>query len=152
MKMPRISGWLASVLDALPWRRSRRQSRQKMRARAFSSRQAIFSDPNATRWQNSQTAPRYPTRPEAPASSRLKAPTPAPEPPPAHTALVPVAPTSAASPPPPRSEADDQAQQTQRETERRLIFARYLVRRGTFNEGFAPESLPAQYQPPEGDL
>lgn len=147
MEMRRITERLSKLLDALPWRRSRRPSRQKMGARAFSPRQTVFSDPHATRWQNTETTRRYPTWPEAPASPRLKTPTPTPEPPPAQTAIVPAAPPPAASPPSPLAAAEPE--KTPQEAERRLTFARYLVRRGTFNEGFAPESLPAQYQPRE---
>ncbi len=150
MEMRRITEWLSRMLDALPWRRARRPARQKMGARAFSPRQAAFSDPNVTRWQNTETARRYPTWPEAPASPRLKTPTPTPEPPPAQTAIVPAAPPPAASPPPPLAGAAE-PEKTPQETERRLTFARYLVRRGTFNEGFAPDALPAQYQPREGN-
>jgi len=34
---------------------------------------------------------------------------------------------------------------------RRLAFARYLVRRGVLNEGFASEKLPSQYQQKQPD-
>jgi hypothetical protein len=33
---------------------------------------------------------------------------------------------------------------------RRLVFLRELVRRGAYNEGFAPGRLPDQYRPPAG--
>ncbi|HEY7122702.1 MAG TPA: hypothetical protein VH540_02005 [Ktedonobacterales bacterium] len=152
MKMQRFTGWLAQVLDALPWRRSRRPSRRRTRARAFAPRQAVFSDPNATRWQKPDATPRYSAWPEEAKSSRFKTPQPTSEPPPAPKAIVPVAQPPETSPPPSPADIEDQAHKAQLEAERRLTFARYLVRRGTFNEGFAPETLPAQYQSQEEGL
>jgi hypothetical protein len=147
MKMQRFTGWLTRILNALPWRRSRRQARKKASARAFSSRQAVFSDLNRI----TQPPPPEITRRPSPwleelSPPRSKPPMPPAEPAAASRALVPVTPPPAPKSPAPPAELTAAPEADALDAERRLTFARYLVRRGTFNAGFTPEILPTQYQ------
>jgi hypothetical protein len=47
-------------------------------------------------------------------------------------------------------EPGDEARLFQADPERRLAFARFLFRRGVFNEGFPGETVPAQYRDQAG--
>lgn len=151
MNMQQFTGWVTRLLNALPWRRAQRAPKPQVRARVTSpspTNRFMFSD-DAVRRQKAETNPLCSTLPEelaathepptAAAPPLLPAPvTPEPTlalPPPAQGAAEAVA--SAAAPADGSMQAD---------AESRLAFARFLFRRGVFNEGFTSESLPAQYQ------
>jgi hypothetical protein len=155
MNMQQFTGWVTRLLNALPWRRAQRPPKLQMRARVTSSSTAnrfMFPDEEAVRRQKAETNPRCSTLPEdAPAT--LEPPTtsqplllPAPSAPEASTAPLlalpaPSTPGAADASPPEVSGGIIQA-----DPESRLAFARYLFRRGVFNEGFTGESVPAQYR------
>ncbi len=162
MNMRQFTGWFTGLLDALPWRRARRPASQQTRARLTTPSPAdrfAFPDAPGVKRQKAETNPLCSTlhedspaddEPAPPSQPRLKSIPPAPEAP--STALV-------ALPTPPAMDASDaklpkqtsEAKPCHADPERRLAFARFLVRRGVFNEGFARESLPAQYQDRAGD-
>jgi hypothetical protein len=151
MNMQQFTGWFTRLLHALPWRHKRRPAKQPIQARMTSTRSAdrfAVSDPKWTRRQKVDTNPLCSTLNE--------------DAPPRHDALPPaqLPPSPAAdpeTPPAPASSTQDssgeaaQASAIQVDPERRLAFARYLVRRGTFNEGFSREKLPAQYRRTQQD-
>ena len=155
MNRQQFTGWVARLLDALPWRRARRPSKTRMQARMTSPSKAdrfAFPDDSALKRQKIETNPLCSTLHED-----LPAP-PEPPPPPQPLLLPPAALPEAASAPllalptPPAASAADTAEPSgeprpfQADPERRLGFARYLYRRGVFNEGFTREALPAQYR------
>lgn len=160
MNMQQFTGWLTRLLNALPWRQARRPAKQPMQARMTSPRSAdrfAVSDPNRTRRQKADTNPLCSTLNEdAPARHDVL--------PPAQSPPLPAEPDLPPSPllalPAPAgstqasgsvSEEVDQVADIQVDPERRLAFARYLVRRGIFNEGFSREKLPAQYRRTQQD-
>lgn len=159
MNMQQFTGWLTRLLHALPWRQARRPAKQPVQARATFPRSAdrfAVSDPNRTRRQKADTNPLCSTLNED-APPRHDALPPAQSPPPPAESAPPPAPlllpapagsTQASVPAP---EETDQAGAIQVDPERRLAFARYLVRRGVFNEGFSHERLPAQYRQAQQD-
>ena len=154
MNMQQFTGWVTRLLNALPWRRAQRPPKPQMRARVTSPSTAnrfMFPDEEVVRRQKAETNPRCSTLPED-APTTLEPPTtsqplllPAPSAPEASTAPM------LALPAPPAPGAIDAAPETSGETIQadpasRLAFARYLFRRGVFNEGFTGESVPAQYR------
>lgn len=159
MKMQQFTGWLTRLLHALPWRQARRPAKQSMQARMTSPRSAdrfAVSDPNRTRRQKADTSPPCSTLNEdAPARHDALPPAQPPSPvesesPPAPLLALP-APAGSTQASAPVAEEADQVSAIQVDPERRLAFARYLVKRGTFNEGFAREKLPAQYRRTQQD-
>jgi len=155
MNMQQITGWLTRLLNALPWRRARRPARQPMQARLTSPRSAdrfAVSDPNRTRRQKADTTPLCSTLNEDAPPRHNDLPPAQPQPFPAESELPPApllalpAPSGGAEALPAFSEEADQPAAIQVDPERRLAFARYLVGRGIFNEGFSQEKLPAQYR------
>ncbi len=151
MNMQQFTGWVTRLLNALPWRRAHRAPKPQARARVTSPSQTnrfMFSD-DVVRRQKAETNPLCSTLPEEPSASPAP-PTAAPPPLlPAPATLE----TPLALPPPakgaaeagaPAAEASDGS--VQADSESRLAFARYLYRRGVFNEGFTRDSLPAQYR------
>jgi len=155
MNRQQFTGWVARLLDALPWRKARRPSRTRMQARVTSPSKAdrfAFPDDSALKRQKIETNPLCSTLHEdVPAT---QAPPPPPQPllmPPASASEAASAPLLALPPPPAASAAEaaepsDEPPPFQADPERRLGFARYLYRRGVFNEGFTRDSLPAQYR------
>ncbi len=157
MNMQQFTGWVTRLLDALPWRRAHRSPKPQVRARVTSPSQAnrfAFPDDQAIRRQKAETNPLCSTLPEeAPAPHE---PPTAPQPlllPATITPEILPAPLLAL-PPPPSTEASDVLASSEPsggatpmyvDPERRLAFARYLFRRGVFNEGFTHGSVPAQY-------
>ncbi len=158
MNMQQFTGWLTRLLHALPWRRARRPAKQPIQARMPSPRSAdrfAVSDPQWTRRQKADTNPLCSTLNED-APPRHDALPPAPPPPsPAADPEPPSAPAGALPAPASSTQASSgeaaQAAAIQVDPERRLAFARYLVRRGIFNEGFSREKLPAQYRRTQQD-
>ena len=155
MNMQQFTGWLTRLLHALPWRRARRPANLPAPARVTSPRSAdrfAASDPNRTRRQKVDTNPVCSTLNEDAPTRRDALPPAQPPPSPAESALPPVpllelpAPSGSAQATAPAPEENAQAAAIQVDPERRLAFARYLVRRGIFNEGFSREKLPAQYR------
>lgn len=137
------------VLDGLPWRHKRRYSARQLRAKTFASRnvdQTLFPNHNATRRKKSETTPLCSTVSDDLPPSRLASPPQPAAPPTPPLPLVPGAAPAQAVPPAPPADADATEQVVQADAQRRLVFARYLVRRGTFNEGFSSDALPAQYR------
>ena len=160
MNMQQFTGWLTRLLHALPWRRARRPAKQPIQARVTFPRSAdrfAVSDPNRTRRQKADTNPLCSTLNED-APPRHDALPPAQSPPlpaaesvpPAAPLLLP-APAGSAQASAPAPEEAEQVVAIQVDPERRLAFARYLVRRGVFNEGFSRERLPAQYRRTQQD-
>ncbi len=151
MNMQQFTGWVTRLLNALPWRRAQRAPKPQARTRVTSpspTNRFMFSD-DAVRRQKAETNPLCSTLPEE--SSVPHEPSPA-APPPLLPAPATPEPTLAL-PPPARGAAEAVATAAepadgsiQADAEIRLVFARFLYRRGVFNEGFTSESLPAQYQ------
>jgi hypothetical protein len=160
MNMQQITGWFTRLLNALPWRQARRPAKSPTQARMTSPRgvdQFAVSDPNRTRRQKAETTPLCSTlNEEAPPRHDAVPPAQPPplpadiEPPPAPLLALP-APAASAQNPVPAAEETDQPAAIQVDPERRLAFARYLVKRGIFNEGFSRERLPAQYRRTQQD-
>ena len=157
MNMQQFTGWLTRLLHALPWRHARRPAKQPIAARMTSPRSAdrfAVSDPQWTRRQKADTNPLCSTLNED-APSRHDALSPAQPPPvPAADSEPPSAPLLLPAPASSTQASPEEATQAsaiQVDPERRLAFARYLVRRGTFNEGFSRERLPAQYRRTQQD-
>jgi hypothetical protein len=123
-----------------------------MRARVISPSPAQRSTPpddHALQPQKTETKPLCSTLPED-APTTLEATTPA-QPLLLPAPAAPEAPSTAllaleAADTPPSDRSDANPQPTQVDPQRRLAFARYLFRRGIFNEGFPREALPAQYR------
>jgi hypothetical protein len=158
MNMQQFTGWLTRLLHALPWRHARRPAKQPIQARVTSTRGAdrfAVSDPKWTRRPKADTNPLCSTLNEDAPPRRDTLPPTQPPPLPAADSEPPSAPLLAL--PAPASSPQDspgeaaQAVAIQVDPERRLAFARYLVRRGTFNEGFSREKLPAQYRRTQQD-
>lgn len=158
MNMQQFTGWVTRLLDALPWRRAQRSAKPQMRARVTSPTQAnrlMFPDEHTVKRQKAETTPLCSTLPEDPPAMReppttekpllLPAP-PAPEASSAPLMVLPPSANGAADAAPPAEPPGDSPQPVQADPESHLAFARYLFRRGIFNEGFTRESLPAQYQ------
>ena len=158
MNMQQFTGWVTRLLDALPWRRAQRPPKplvhQRVTAPPRPNRFALPEDHDIRR-QKAETnslcstlhedvpADREPPMPPQPLL--LPAP-PTPEPASAPLMALPTLPairaTDASPPPEPTSEPPP----FQADPERRLAFARYLFRRGVFNEGFSSQIVPAQYR------
>ncbi len=156
MNMQQFMGWVTRLLDALPWRRAQRPPKPLTQARVTSPPQAnrfMVSDEHDLRRQKAETNPLCSTLHEdAPADQEPSTPAqplllPAPpETPSAPLLALPSPPALEASDTFPPTEPTGESQPFQADPERRLAFARYLFRRGTFNEGFANEAMPAQYR------
>jgi hypothetical protein len=159
MNMQRFLGWFTRLLNALPWRRARRPARERQRARVTSprsTRRFAVPDSNQIRRQQADTNPLCSTlhedMPPATPESATKPLLPAPLPP-EWTPAFPALPPALSSVPASASASHEAAEApvVQVDPERRLAFARYLVKRGVFNEGFASERLPAQYRRTQQD-
>ncbi len=163
MNMQRFTRWLTRLLNALPWRRARRPTRERQPARMTAPRSArrfAVSDPDQIRRQQAETNPLCSTLHEdMPPATReptttgepLLLPTPIE---PERTSSLPALPPASLSSAPASANASREAAETpvvQVDPARRLAFARYLVKRGVFNEGFASEKLPAQYRRTQQD-
>ena len=158
MNMQQFTKWLTRLLDMLPWRQARRAAKRPPQAQFIAPRNVdrfAMPDLDRTRRQPIETNPLCSTLPEdAPTTQKpsLSAEPPSPGPsvsefPAAALPVLPSAPTpTSASGAAPPSGTEENAAALQVDPERRLAFARFLVRRGVFNEGFARESLPAQYR------
>jgi hypothetical protein len=162
MNMQQFKGWVARLLNALPWRKAPRASKTQARARITSPAQAnhfTLPDDQTTRRQKAEANPLCSTLSQEEPAAREPPPQPLllPAPLPPETSAFPLM----ALPPPPAmgtaddspaaAPADEHPQPPHVDPERRLAFARYLFKRGVFNEGFTRETLPAQYwdQTPE---
>jgi hypothetical protein len=158
MNMQQFTGWVARLLDALPWRRAQRAPRAQMQAHMASPSKVdrfALPDTDAVRRQKVETNPPCstlhedpPAPPEltAPPEPLLLSPPPPPEASRAPLMALPTPPAAGAADASASVEPSAQPQPLQADPERRLAFARYLFRRGVFNEGFTGESLPAQYR------
>ncbi|HEY7355200.1 MAG TPA: hypothetical protein VH590_02005 [Ktedonobacterales bacterium] len=154
MNMQQFKGWIARLLNALPWRRAPRASKSQTSARVTSPAQAnhvTLPENRAARRQKAETNPLCSTlSQDEPAAHEPPPPLllPAPRPPEASSfplmALPPPA-MGAADAAPSAEVAAESPQPPRVDPERRLAFARYLFKRGVFNEGFTRETLPAQY-------
>ena len=161
MNMQQFKEWVTRLLDALPWRRAPRASKPQARARATSPVKAdhfTLSDDQATRRQKAETNPICSTLPQDEPAAHEPPPQPLllPAPLPSEKTLFPLmalppSAPGAADAAPSSGLADEDIPPLRADPERRLAFARYLFKRGVFNEGFSRESLPAQYwdQTPE---
>ena len=164
MNMQQFKGWVRRLLDALPWRRAPRASKTQAPARDTSPAKAnhfTLPDDHTTRRQKVETNPICSTLSQdepavhepPPAQPLLPAPTP-PETSAFPLMALPTPPaTGMADASPSAAPVDEHPQPPHVDPERRLAFARYLFKRGVFNEGFSRESLPAQYwdQTPEAE-
>ncbi len=160
MDMQQFRRWVARLLDVLPWRSARRSPKTQTRARMTSPSQANrfpFSEDHAVRRQKVETNPLCSTlhadmpREDVPAPHEpptLPQPRllPAPEAASAPMLALPSPPAAGASDAASAAAPAGAAQPPCVDPERRLAFARYLFRRGVFNEGFTSDSLPAQYR------
>ncbi len=159
MNMQQFRRWVARLLDALPWRRAHRPPKTQMHARMTSPAKAnrfTFPDDSAMRRQKAETNPRCSTlhedapaapEPPAPPQPLLLPPPPAPDSPASASLLaLPAPPSAGASDSSQFPEPAGEPQPLRADPERRLAFARYLFKRGVFNEGFTPDALPAQYR------
>jgi hypothetical protein len=115
----------------------------------------VFPDENAVRRKKVETNPLCSTlheappathEPSAPPQPLLLPPPPAPEAPAAPLLALPAPPSAGAADVSLPAEVSGEPQPSQADPARRLDFARYLYRRGVFNEGFTSEALPAQYR------
>lgn len=149
---------MTRLLNALPWRRAQRPPKPLMRERVTSPPKAnrfAVSDDHHIRPQKAETnAPCSTLHEDLPADHEpptppqpllLPAP-PASEPASAPLMALPALPAMGASDASSPSESSGEPQLFQADPERRLAFARYLFRRGVFNEGFASGIVPAQYR------
>ena len=156
MNMQQFKGWVRRLLNALPWRRAPRASKSLAPARVTSPTQAdhvTLPENRAARRQKVDTNPICSTLPQDEAAAHEPPPQPlllpAPRPPEASAfplmALPPPPAPGAADAAPSAEMAAESPQPPRVDPERRLVFARYLFKRGVFNEGFTRETLPAQY-------
>jgi hypothetical protein len=157
MNMQQFTGWVARLLNALPWRRAQRPPKPLIRERVTSPPKAnrfTVSDDQNIRRQKAETNPLCSTlhedlpadqEPPTPPQPLLLPAPPTPESASAPLMTVPALPTIGASDAA-LPEPGDEPQLFQADPERRLAFTRYLFRRGIFNEGFSGETVPAQYR------
>lgn len=155
--MQHLTRWLTRLLDMLPWRHARHSARQQMRARmTFPRGVDRFAVPEVdrTRRQKADTSPlcstlhedALPPEPPLLTDPPLSPAAPVPDPAPALSPAFPPASVPKGSAAASAAEGVNEPSTVEVDPARRLSFVRYLVRRGVFNEGFASDSLPAQYR------
>jgi hypothetical protein len=158
MNMQQFTGWVTRLLDALPWRRAQRAPSPLMRERVTLppkanrfgvpddhdiKRQKAETNPLCSTLHEDLPADHEPLTPQQP----LLLPAPlAPDSASAPLMALPALPATGAGDAASPSEPTDEPQLFQADPERRLAFARYLFRRGVFNEGFSSRAVPAQYR------
>jgi len=154
MNMQQFTGWLMRLLDVLPWRRAKRSAWSQMQVRMTQPSQAgrfAFPDSKTIRRRKAKNTAPCPTLSEGPPAAHDP---PAPSLPRAIPLFLPsgtpagpllALPASSADATP-VSEQGDEPRPFQADPARRLAFARFLVQRGTLNEGFPRDALPAYYR------